>query len=183
VSFKGQYYNVNAKLYDPPAQPIPLFTAANGKKSMRLAGQHGDGLISDPKTWMQHKSEWEAGAREAGKNPADMPVMIEHYVVVGDQQAAKQAAELWRFGPKAFKGLYNVPSPVEIQQKAEAASPIDEVTEGWAIGTDPAVHIKKAHELFDSGVSIVNVHSGQLDQARVIDFYGTHVLPAFKNRA
>jgi TAT-translocated FGD2 family F420-dependent dehydrogenase len=183
VSFKGQYYNVNAKLYDPPAQPIPLFTAANGKKSMRLAGQHGDGLISDPKTWMQHKSEWEAGAREAGKNPADMPVMIEHYVVVGDQQAAKQAAELWRFGPKAFKGLYNVPSPVEIQQKAEAASPIDEVTQGWAIGTDPAVHIKKAHELFDSGVSIVNVHSGQPDQARVIDFYGTHVLPAFKNRA
>ena len=183
VSFKGKYYNVNAKLYDPPAQPIPMFTAANGKKSMRLAGQYGDGLISDPKTWMQHKSEWEAGAREAGKNPADMPVMIEHYVVVGDQQAAKQAAEFWRFGPKAFKGLYNVPSPVEIQQKAEAGTPIDEVTEGWAIGTDPAVHIKKVHELFDSGVSIVNVHSGQPDQARVIDFYGTHVLPTFKNRA
>jgi hypothetical protein len=29
----------------------------------------------------------------------------------------------------------------------------------------------------DSGVTIVNVHSGQPDQARVIDFYGTRVLP------
>jgi hypothetical protein len=36
-------------------------------------------------------------------------------------------------------------------------------------------------ELFDHGATIVNVHSGQPDQARVIEFYGTHVIPAFKN--
>jgi TAT-translocated FGD2 family F420-dependent dehydrogenase len=183
VSFKGKYYTVNSKLYDPPTKPIPLLTAANGKKSMRLAGQHGDGLVTDPLSWMQHKSEWEAGAHAAGKNPAEMPVLVEQYVVVGDRQAANQAAEFWRFGPKAFKTLYNVQSPVEIQQKADAGTPIDEVQKSWAIGTDPAIHIKKMHELFDSGVSIVNVHSGQPDQGRVIDFYGTKVLPAFKQPA
>jgi TAT-translocated FGD2 family F420-dependent dehydrogenase len=177
VSFKGKYYTIDAKLYDPPAQPIPLLAAANGKKSMRLAGQHADGLVSDPKTWLQHKSEWEAGARAAGKNPADMPVLIEQYVVVGDQNAAKQAAELWRFGPKAFKSLYNVPSPVEIQRKAEAETPLDEVMKSWPIGTDPAVHIKKMHELFESGATVVNIHSGQPDQTRVIDFYASQVLP------
>jgi hypothetical protein len=112
-----------------------------------------------------------------------MPVLVEQYVVVGDQQAANKAAELWRFGPQAFKSLYNVPSPVEIQQKADASTPINEVLSGWAIGTDPAVHIKKMQELFDSGVTIVNVHSGQSDQARVIDFYGQHVLPAVKHAA
>jgi TAT-translocated FGD2 family F420-dependent dehydrogenase len=183
VSFKGRYYTVNAKLYDPPARPIPLLTAANGKKSMRLAGQYGDGLISDPLSWQQHKSEWEAGARAAGKNPADMPVLIEQYVVVGDRAAARQAAEFWRFGPKAFKTLYDVPSPVDIQQTADAGTSIEEVTQSWAIGTDPALHVKKMHELFDSGASIVNVHSGQPEQARVIDFYGTHVLPAFRRPA
>ncbi len=179
VSFKGKYYNVEAKLYDPPSRPIPLLTAANGKKSMRLAGQYGDGLISDPISWMKHKSEWEAGAKAAGKNPAEMPVLIEQYVVVGDQQAARQAAEFWRFGPTAWKSLFNVPSPVEIQRKADDETSLDEVMKGWAIGTNPAVHIKKMRELFDSGVSIVNVHSGQPDQARVIEFYGSHVLPAF----
>jgi alkanesulfonate monooxygenase SsuD/methylene tetrahydromethanopterin reductase-like flavin-dependent oxidoreductase (luciferase family) len=111
VSFKGKYYTVEAKLYDPPPKPIPLLTAANGKKSMRLAGQHGDGLVSDPQSWKKWKSEWEAGARDAGKNPADMPVLIEHYAVVGDQAAAKQAAEYWRFGPKAWKSLYDVRDP------------------------------------------------------------------------
>jgi len=183
VAFKGKFHTVNARLYDPLAKPIPLLTAANGKKSMRLAGQHGDGLITDPKTWMQHKSEWEEGARAAGKNPAQMPVLVEQYVVVGDQQAANQAAELWRFGPKAFKSLYNVPSPVEIQRQAEANTQIHEVLASWAVGTDPAVHVKKMRELFDSGVTIANVHSGQSDQARVIDFYAQHVLPSFKNGA
>jgi hypothetical protein len=101
-------------------------------------------------------------------------------LVVGDRQAANQAAEFWRFGPKAFKTLYNVPSPVAIQHNAEAEAPIDEVLASRAVGSDSAVHIRKMHELFDSGVSIINVHSGQPDQARVIDFYAEHVLPVFK---
>ena len=72
---------------------------------------------------------------------------------------------------------------MDIQQKADAGTPMEEVTKSWAIGTDPAIHIRKMRELFDSGVSIVNVHSGQADQARVIDFYGEHVLPAFRQPA
>jgi F420-dependent hydroxymycolic acid dehydrogenase len=59
---------------------------------------------------------------------------------------------------------------------------MEEVLKSWAIGTDPAVHIKKMHELFASGASIVNIHSGQPDQAHVIDFYGEGVLPTFRNR-
>jgi TAT-translocated FGD2 family F420-dependent dehydrogenase len=180
VHHKGQYYTVDAQLYDPPAGPIPLLTAANAKKSMRLAGMHGDGLITDPETWKQHKSEWEAGAHAAGKNTAEMPVLIEQYVVVGDSVDAQSAAELWRFGPKAFKGYQDIPDPAAIQQHADSEVPIEKVLSSWAVGTDPAVHIKKVQELFDSGATIVNIHTGQADQKRVIDFYGANVLPKFK---
>jgi len=183
VAFQGKYYTVNAKLYDPPSKPIPLLTAANGKKSMRLAGLHGDGLVSDPKSWKQWKSEWEAGAREAGKNLADMPVLIEHYVVVGDQAEAKQAAELWRFGPKAWKSLYDVRDPAAIQAQAEQQTSIEEVMNRWPIGTDPKVHVNAVKELFDSGATIVNIHSGQPDQRKVIEFYASHVLPQFRQPA
>jgi TAT-translocated FGD2 family F420-dependent dehydrogenase len=141
VHHKGKYYTVDGQLHDPPAQPIPLLTAANAKKSMRLAGKHGDGLITDPETWKQHKSEWEAGAREAGKNTADMPVLVEQYVVVGDIGDAQSAAELWRFGPKAFKGYQNISDPGAIQQRAENEIPIEKVLSSWAVGTNPAVHI------------------------------------------
>ena len=179
VAHKGTYYTVDAKLYDPPAQPIPLLTAANGRKSMRLAGQHGDGLVTDPITWRQYKQEWEAGARAAGKNPAEMPVLVEQYVVVGTEAEARQAAELWRFGPKAFKTYFNVPSPVRIRERAGTEVPLETVMEEWPIGTDPAPHLAKVQELFDSGATIVNIHTGQPDQEKVIDFYGRHVLPHF----
>jgi TAT-translocated FGD2 family F420-dependent dehydrogenase len=177
VSHKGKYCTVEAKLYDPPPQPIPLLTAANGRKSMRLAGQYGDGLVTDPMTWKQHKSEWQDAAHAAGKNPDDMPVLVEQYVVVGDANDARKAAEYWRFGPKAFKTLYNVRDPAEIQRQAEAGTPLEKVMEGWPVSTDPGPHIQKIHELQESGVSIVNIHAGQPDQQRVLEFYATRVLP------
>jgi len=45
------------------------------------------------------------------------------------------------------------------------------------VGTDPAVHIKTVTELLNSEVRIVNIHAGQADQKRVIEFYGKEVLP------
>lgn len=180
VSHHGEYYTVDAKLFDPPATPIPLFTAANGKKSMRLAGQHGDGLITDPLTWKNFKAEWQTGARDAGKNPDLMPVMIEHFVVVGDETDALLAAEQWRFLPNAFKSYYNITDPAEIQHRAEAEISLETLAGQWPVSTDAEPHITAIKELFESGVSIVNVHSGQTDQARVIDFYAAEVLPAFR---
>lgn len=183
VSHQGRFYNVNAKLYDPPPCPIPLLMAANGPKAMRRAGQYGDGLITDPKTWKQHKSEFEAGARTAGKNPAQMPVLVEQYVIVGDRQDAQKAAELWRFGPNAFKTYYNVRDPKEIQQRAQAELPLEKVYSDWPTGTDANIHLKAIQELFDSGVTIANIHSGQPDQERVIEFYGKEVLPKLSMNA
>ena len=183
VSAQGKYYKVNARLYDVPAGPIPLLMAANGPKAMRRAGKFGDGLVTDPKAWKQHKSEFEAGLKEGGKSVGDVPVLVEHYVVVGGQKEAQAAAQLWRFGPKAFKSYYNVRDPQEIQARAEKEIPLEQVYADWAVGTDPAVHIQKVNELFESGATIVNIHSGQAEQRRVIEFYGKQVLPKLKNAA
>jgi F420-dependent hydroxymycolic acid dehydrogenase len=180
VSHKGKYYNVNARLYDPPSAPIPLLMAANGPKAMRRSGQYGDGLVTDPKTWKEHKSEWEAGAKAAGKDPGKMPVLIEQYAVVGGQEDLQRAAELWRFGPKAFTDYYNIRDPQQIQQRADAEVPLEKVSSEWPVGTDPGPHIKKVNELFESGATIVNIHSGQADQKRVIEFYGKEVIPHIK---
>jgi F420-dependent hydroxymycolic acid dehydrogenase len=177
ISHKGKYYNVNAKLYDPPASPIPLLMAANGPKAMRRAGQYGDGLVTDPKTWKQHKAEFQAGAKAAGKNPDKMPVLVEQYVVVGNQKDAEASAELWRFGPKAFTDYYNVRDPQDIQNRADAEVPLQKVYGDWPISTDPQVHIKTVNDLFASGATIVNIHCGQAEQKKVVEFYGKEVIP------
>ena len=180
VSHQGTYYTVNAKLYDAPTEPIPLLLAANGPKAMRLAGQHGDGLVTDPLTWKLYQDEWRSGARAAGKNTATMPVLVEQFVVVGEQGDAEVAARLWNFIPKAFKGYHNTPNPLAIEQRAAVEIPIPEVFADWPVSIDPNIHIGAINSLFASGVSIVNIHSGQPDQNAVLDFYGTHVLPKVK---
>jgi hypothetical protein len=83
--------------------------------------------------------------------------------------------------PQAFKNYYNIADPAQIQRRAEAEAPLDEVVQGWAVGTDPKAHIEKIHALFDSGVTIVNI-PGSATSARSIEFYGEHVLPDLRQR-
>src|SRR5580658_3211602 len=99
------------------------------------------------------------------------------FVVVGDKKDAEVSAERWRFLPKAFKSYFNIRDPQAIQDRANAELPLEKVYGRWPISTDPDVHVKALMELFASGATIVNVHSGQADQRAVIDFYGSHVLP------
>jgi TAT-translocated FGD2 family F420-dependent dehydrogenase len=173
----GKHYVVDARLYDPPPQTIPLLMAANGPKAMRRAGQHADGLITDPKTWKQHRGEFDGGWNEAGKKRSPRPVFIEHYVVVGGESDARAAADLWRFGPKAWKPYVNIGDPARIEELAKTEIPLEEVYKDWVVSTDPAVHANAIIDLFESGATEVNVHSGQADQRRVISFYGQEVLP------
>jgi len=180
VDHAGRHYHTNMRLYDRPPYPIPLFMAGNGPKAMRRVGQYADGLITDPKTWKEHKSEFESGAKAAGKDPRQLPVLIEQYVVVGNQKEAEESARLWRFGPKAWKPYFNIRDPQEIERRAIAEIPLPEVYKGWSIGTDPEIDVKMIQELFDSGATEVHVHSGQQDQRRVIQFYGKEVLPRMR---
>jgi hypothetical protein len=106
-----------------------------------------------------------------------MPVLVEQFVVVGDRQEAANAAALWRFLPKAFKQYYNVADPAAIERRADADLPLERVYRELAVGTDPQEHIAAVRALFDSGATIVNIHSGQPDQKKVIDFYSRSVLP------
>jgi alkanesulfonate monooxygenase SsuD/methylene tetrahydromethanopterin reductase-like flavin-dependent oxidoreductase (luciferase family) len=105
--------------------------------------------------------------------------MIEHFVVVGDETDALLAAEQWRFLPNAFKSYFNVRDPAEIQRRAEAEVSLEEMTSQWPVSTDAEEHVAAIRALFDSGVSIVNVHSGQANQTKVLEFYGSEVLPRF----
>ena len=109
------------------------------------------------------------------------PVLVEQFVVVGDKDDVQTAARLWNFIPKAFKGYQNIPSPVTIEQRAAAEIPLTQVYADWPVSTDPKVHIQAIEKLFASGVTIVNIHSGQPDQHVVLDFYAAHVLPRIKS--
>lgn len=185
VTHRGEFYHVeNARIYDVPAQPVPIYMAAEGPQSMRKAGAHGDGLITDSKSAVDKelRRAFEEGAREAGKDPQQMPILAEHFVVVGGKAEADESARMWRFIPKAWDEFVHDPDPRSILQRAEKELSLDEVARNWVVSDDPQEHASSIQELIDSGVTHIFVHSGQADQQRVIDFYSTGVLPLLRGQ-
>lgn len=183
VDFDGRYYRVrNARIYDLPAEPVPIYVAASGPQSARIAGQEGDGWITDPATTHDRpevRQSFEAAAREAGKNPQALERIVELYAVVGDRDEALESARLWRFLP-AFDQIIDRSDPREIQRLAETHVSLDRVIERWTVSPRASDHIEAIRWLVQLGATRVYVHSPQRDQHRVIEFYGRAVLPAFR---
>lgn len=184
-SYKGRYYQLDkARLYDVPAQPVPIWIAGNGPKSARLAGAHGDGWITTLEVLQDPKSRkaFEEGARSQGKDPASMEIVLETFAVAGDEAEAREGAEKWRFLKKAWKhGYVDNPDEADIQRRAEAEIKIEEITKDWLVGKDAAVHTRGLEKLFAAGATTVFVHSPQTDQMAFIDWYGRQVLPNFRS--
>ncbi|MCB0109118.1 MAG: TIGR03557 family F420-dependent LLM class oxidoreductase [Caldilineaceae bacterium] len=183
ITYEGQYYQVeNARLYDVPEKTVPLYMAAEGPKSMHKAGQYGDGLISDSQRARkpEMRQAFEAGAHAAGKDPQQMPILAEHFVVVGGEAEAREAAAQWRFIPKAWDKFVNNPDPRSILQEAKADVGDKQVINQWLVSNDPEEHVQSIRQLFAAGITEVYIHSGQTDQQRVIDFYKRDVLPRLR---
>ncbi len=174
ISYRGRYFQTDQlKLYDPPPSPPPIFVAAGGPQSAHLAGQYGDGWISEASGIKNPKliAAFNQGAYDSGRDPGSLGKRAEMFAVVGDQNEITHAAELWRF----TGGAVDQPNPVAIQQAAQA-NPLDKVIHGWTTGTDAATHIKAVQAVLDAGATPF-MHFAQRNPLAAIDFYRTAVLP------
>jgi TAT-translocated FGD2 family F420-dependent dehydrogenase len=181
---KGRFWNVEGKLYDPPISKIPIYIAAGGPKSARLAGRYGDGLITGA-SQLRHdsglRSAWEEGVRESGRDPGSQPILVEHWAVVGGDAEARDAAEKWQFTPRAWQpGYFDNIKPDEIQKRAEAEIDLESVLKDWVVSFDPEDHIRSFRELAEAGATHIALHVATPNQSEVIDFFGEKVLPAMK---
>jgi F420-dependent hydroxymycolic acid dehydrogenase len=177
ISFAGSYFRTNSvKLYDVPPTPPPIFVAASGPKSAKLAGQYGDGWITQARDVTDAKllAAFGAGARAAGRDAANLGKRAELFAVVGNGDEAARAATLWRF----TAGAVDQPDPVQIQRAAES-NPIDKVLANWAVGTDPAAHIGAVQKVLDAG-AVPFLHFPQDDPITAINFYRSNVLPKLR---
>ena len=174
ISFQGRYFQTNElKLYDLPTAPPPIFVAAGGPKSAHLAGQYGDGWISQASGIKDQKlvDAFSRGAHASGRDPAALGKRAEMFAVVGDQDEITRAAELWRF----TGGAVDQPNPVEIQRAAQR-NPLDKVIHRWTTGTDADNHIAAAQAVLDTGATPF-MHFPQRNPLAAIDFYRNAVLP------
>jgi coenzyme F420-dependent glucose-6-phosphate dehydrogenase len=81
--FNGRFFRAKQIfLYTKPSTKIPILVSATGRKSSRLAGEHGDGIITlgsrNPPDKIKDVifSGFDSGARGVGKNPARMEKVV-----------------------------------------------------------------------------------------------------------
>jgi G6PDH family F420-dependent oxidoreductase len=99
VSFAGKYYTLNdAIVLTKPEEKIPVWVSAIGPRAASLAGRRGDHLITLANDPQYVKEEllpaFEAGAREAGKDPKTMERAVHFsYLYDPDQKIPLESLE------------------------------------------------------------------------------------------
>jgi coenzyme F420-dependent glucose-6-phosphate dehydrogenase len=188
VTHKGVYYQTRqAKLYTRPSEPIPVYISTMVPNSARFAGKYGDGLITvggeEPQTYHEIFQNFEAGAREAGKDPSRMPRMVELAVAYTDDEEKaiqyRQAYWAGTFIPALFTERIYTPKMSEENGKVVGS---DTIRQSVCISANPEDHIKLAQSYIDLGFDHLFFHSAGPDQRVFLESYGRDVLPALRQR-
>ena len=93
VNFEGKFYRLkNFRLAIPPPSPPPrIYLAALGPRMCELAGEVADGVLLNwipPSAMGTSLAHVEAGARRAGRRPADVDVAVYVRTCVTDERDA-----------------------------------------------------------------------------------------------
>lgn len=186
ITHRGVYYQTRqAKLYTLPDKPIPIYVSTMVPNSARFAGKYGDGLITvggeDPETYHEIFRNFEAGAREAGKDPSTMPRLIELAGAYTDdeEKALECRRAYWAgvFVPALFTQRIYTPKMSEDNGKVVGS---DIIKEGMCLSADPEDHVRYAQRYIDLGFDQLFFHSAGPDQRAFIEGYGRDVLPRLR---
>jgi G6PDH family F420-dependent oxidoreductase len=175
TSHRGRHYTVeNARLYTLPDEPPPILVAASGSKSLALAGEKGDGLISlTPSKDTIKEFELNGGA---GK-----PKYCEVNVCWADSEddAKKTAREWWPVAGLGGQLMQELALPSLFEAACEPLS-TEQVTETIACGPDPERHIEEIRKFIDAGYDHIWIHQIGPDQNGFFEFYEGRVLPKLR---
>ena len=189
VTFKGKYYQTRkARLYTPPAAPIPIYYSALVPRSAEDAGKYGDGLITvggkQPDLYKQMLKNFEHSAREAGKDPRKMPRLIELNVeYTQDVETAIQYQQKYWAGtyiPALFD--QKIYTPKMSAENGQVVGP-DAIKKAACVSPDARDHIKFAMQYIDLGFDQLFFHSAHPDHHAFIEGYGRDVLPQLRRQA
>jgi G6PDH family F420-dependent oxidoreductase len=171
-SHRGEYYVVeNAKIYDRPDEPIPVYIAAAGKQAARLAGRIGDGLVAtSPESETVQTFEAAGGA---GK-----PRYAEATVcwAATEQEAKRTAKEWWPNASLPGELGQVLATPAHFEQASELVTE-EKLAESIPCGPDPERYLDSIREYADAGFDAVFVHQIGPDQDGFFDFFKREVMP------
>ena len=168
VKHRGEFYRMETvRLWTMPAEPPPIFVATAGPITAERTGRLCDGLITvgAPEGKIEGIFErFEKGAREAGKDPATMPRIIQVHL---------------SWAPTDEDALFpkqDIRSPFDFEQMAKLVRPED-FAGRMLISSDLEAHRREIQKFADMGFDRIYLHNVGRNQREWIEAFGREVLP------
>lgn len=184
VKHTGKHFKLeSAKLYTMPDAPPPIYVATAGPIQSGRTGKTVDGIITvgaaDDKLKMLME-RFEKGAREAGKDPATMPRMLQLKVsyAASDQEAIDKAVEDWPNGGMNFPKA-DIRNPEDFEAMAKLVRP-ENFKNRVFTSADLEAHTANVQHYIDLGFKEIHIHNVNRDQETFIKAFGEKVIPNLK---
>jgi len=168
------------RLWTMPDTPPPIYVATAGPVTAEKTGKFCDGLITvgAPEEKIEGVFQrFEKGAREAGKDPASMPKILQLHLswAPTDEEAMANAMKEWPNGGMKFPKA-DIRSPNDFAQMAKIVRPED-FKGRMLVSSTPDAHCKEIQKFIDLGFDQVYLHNVGRNQAEWIDVFAKEVLP------
>ena len=186
TTFNGHYYHtVDAKLYDIPDRPIPLYIAAGGPQMAKYAGRVGDGIICTSGKGMDLYTERLLPSANEGRHTAanpspDFDRTIEIKLSYDrDPQRALNNTRFWAPLSLSAEEKHGLTDARDIERAADAL-PIEQIARRWIVASDPETAMAGIQPYIDAGLTHLVFHAPGADQARFFDQFTDDLLPVMR---
>jgi len=181
VKHSGTFYKLEStRLWTMPVVAPEILVATAGPVTAKRAGRLADGLITVGAPLEKISGlfgKFDDGAREAGKDPAAMPKVLQLHMswAQTDELALVNAMTEWPNGGMKFPKA-DIRSPFDFEQMAKLVRPED--FEGrMIISADPDRHRAEIQKYVDLGFDRIYLHNVGRNQREWIDTFARDVLP------
>ncbi|HWO42491.1 MAG TPA: LLM class flavin-dependent oxidoreductase [Candidatus Eisenbacteria bacterium] len=185
-------------------RPVPIYVSAEGPKGLRLAGRAADGVILgtgfDLRVLEWARARIAEGAEEAGRNPADIDLIVAGMLCVREDgeearrivrnRIANRAHHNFRFtfetvppeqleGVKRFMAGFDVMKPMEERVDPELVNAY--LTRRFSIAGTPRECIERIEELRAAGVEHLMLTPARKVYEETVEAFATKVMAEFRS--
>lgn len=186
VTFDGEWYRtVDARVYDRPEVPVPIFVAAGGPTVARYAGRVGDGFICTSGKGRELYADdlvpaVAQGRAKAGREAEPIERMIEIKLSWDpDPERALENTRFWSPLSLSAEQKHSIGSPAEMERAADEL-PIEQVAKRWIVASRPQDVVDAVRTYTDLGFDHLVLHGPGDDQERFLHTLAEQVLPGLR---
>ncbi|TMD97445.1 MAG: TIGR03557 family F420-dependent LLM class oxidoreductase [Chloroflexi bacterium] len=171
-SHHGRFFQVHdARVYNLPEEPVPIYLAAAGQQAAKLAARVGDGLICSAPS-AESVAAFDAGGGAGKPRIGQLTVCW----AKTEDEAVRTALELWPISGLGGQFKNELPRPAYLEQAARTVTP-DVIKKEIVCGPDAQRHLDGIAEFVKAGFDHVYVHQVGPDQEGFMRFYEREIFP------